>query len=147
MVAEIRQFDAVIPAGTPDTAPVSIDMSFPPRVVAGLTIVVPSGPAGLVGFRITNSGIPIIPAAGSDWIITNGEVIQWPLDGYIDSGSWGLEGYNDGVNDHTVYVRFLLDLITPQAPAATPIIPAETLGSALPAGAPPPPPLPAPAGV
>lgn len=147
MAAEIRQYDATIPAGTPADTPVSFDMSFPPRVVTGLTIIVPAGPAGLVGFRVTNSGIPIIPADSADWIITSGEIINWPLDGYVDSGSWGLQAYNTGSNDHTVYVRFLLDLVTPATPAATPVIPAETLGSALPAGAPLPPSPPLPVGV
>lgn len=110
MSREIRQYTAVIPANTPIAAPVFTDMSFPPRQVDTVEIIVPPGPSGLIGFAIQNSGVTVIPYGSDQWIITANEKIAWPLDGYINSGSWGLLGYNTGSQAHAVYVRFLLSL-------------------------------------
>lgn len=112
MAREIRQFSATIPAGTLTAAPFTQDMSFPARVVDSVEIVVPSGENGFVGWRLENSGVPVIPYDSDEWIVASGENIAWPLDGYITSGSWQLTGYNTGTFDHTVYVRFLLSLPT-----------------------------------
>lgn len=120
MAQEIRQYTLVIPAGTQPGAPVTLDMGMPAREVQGLEIIVPAGPNGLVGFKITNSGLPVIPYDSDEWIITSGEVISWPLSGYITSGAWEISGYNTGTLDHAVYVRFLLTLPpTPGGPVAS----------------------------
>lgn len=112
MADEIRQFTVTIPAGTPQAAPVTIDVSFPPREVSELQIVVPAGGNGVMGFQVQNSGLAVIPYDSDDWIIANNEVISWPLSGYINSGSWQIAGYNTGSLDHSLYVRFLLNLVT-----------------------------------
>lgn len=111
MANEIRQYTLTVPAATPSTAPVTLNCSFPPRRVDALQIVVPPGPAGLVGWRVLCSGVPIIPYASDAWIVTAGEVINWPLIGQPDSGSWQVQGYNAGTVAHSVYVRFLLSLV------------------------------------
>lgn len=110
MAREIRQFTAVVPAGVTAAAPRSFDMSFPPRTVDTLEIIVPPGPSGVVGFAVTNSGIRVIPYNSDDWIITSNEKIVWPLNGYVDSGSWELLAYNTGNDTHSIYVRFLLSI-------------------------------------
>lgn len=120
MASEIRQYSAAIPAGTTPAGALSTDMSFPARVVDTVEIVVPPGPNGVVGFALLNSGVTVIPYDSDDWIISNNEVIQWPLNGYITSGSWQLRAYNTGTNDHAIYVRFLLSL--PNAVASAPLI-------------------------
>ena len=114
MSNEIRAYTLTIPAGTPTTAPVQLDCSFPPRNVDALQVIVPPGPSGLVGWRVLNSGVKLIPYESDDWIITAGEIITWPLTGQITSGSWQVEGYNTGTNDHSVYFRFLLSLVQPR---------------------------------
>lgn len=124
MASEIRDYVFTIPAGTLDTAPATLDVSFPARVVDTLEVMVPPGPNGNMGFALQNSGVQIIPVNDS-WIIANGTTLVWPLNGYITSGSWQLSGYNTGAFDHTIYVRFLLELIaaTPagSAPAFLPV--------------------------
>lgn len=111
MASEIQSFAALIPAGTPINAPVAIDLSFPPRIVTEIDIIVPPGPAGNVGFAIGSAGQHVIPANSGAWIITDDEKINWPLEDYINSGSWTLFGYNLGAYNHTIYVRFLLALL------------------------------------
>lgn len=110
MAVEVRSFAATIPAGTDATAPHRVDLSFPPREVDSITVRVPPGPSGTVGFALQNSDVTVIPIAGEDWIITDDEVITWQLTDQITSGSWQLIGYNTGTYDHTVYVRFALSL-------------------------------------
>lgn len=116
MAREIRAFAATIPAGTPIAAPIKFDMSFPVRAVDGLEIIIPSGPNGFVGFAVTNSGQPVIPYNAGAFIVGNNEKIAWPLSDQITSGSWGLLGYNTGRYAHTIYVRFMLDLVVAAAP-------------------------------
>ena len=115
MTAEIRQFTATIPAGTAQASPVRVSLAMPPREVQGVEIRVPPGPSGVVGFALQNSGVTVIPYDSDPFIVTSGDAINWPLQNYITSGSWQLLGYNTGVFDHSVYVRFLLDLVAPAA--------------------------------
>lgn len=120
MAQEIRHNTFTIPPLTPSTAPVALDMTFPPREVRRLEIVVPPGSNGLVGFHIQNSNLKVIPYGSDEWIITSGEVIGWDLTGYINSGSWQIAGYNTGAKAHAIYLRWLLDLVAPVAYDSTP---------------------------
>lgn len=129
MAQEIRSFTFTVPAGITSDAPAILDMTFPPREVRGIEIVIPPGANGVVGFQLQNSGLPVIPYDSDSWIITNDEVISWPLSGYINSGSWQIAGYNTGVNDHAVYIRFLLDLVAPVAGPSTSLSAVATLTS------------------
>lgn len=135
MAREIRAFTCDIPAGTLLAAPITFDIGFPPRVVDTVELVVPPGPSGTVGFYIANSGVRVIPYDSDDWLIMSGEKVSWPLDGYIDSGAWELTAYNTGVQDHSLYVRFLLSL-TPDRTTRTGTQPIDTdlLDNAAPAG-------------
>lgn len=122
MAREIRTRKAKIPSGTPISAPVTVDVSFPPRVVQRVDLLVPAGANGLVGFQLANSGGQVIPADAGDWIIANGETIVWPLENQIDSGSWQVIGYNTGIYDHTIYLRFLLALVQSAGAGAQPTV-------------------------
>jgi len=110
MAREIRAFTLNVPAGTPASNPVTLDVSFPPRQVDAVQVIVPPGPSGLVGWAILNSNVRVIPYGSDLWIVTAGESISWPLEGQITSGSWQVTGYNTGINPHAVYFRFLLSL-------------------------------------
>jgi hypothetical protein len=122
MAREIRQFTATIPAGTPVAAPVRVPMAFPPRKVVSVEIRVPPGPSGLVGFALQISRLTVIPYQSDAFIVTSADSINWQLEGFADSGDWSVIGYNTGANDHAVYVRFLLDLVTGQAPPGVPML-------------------------
>lgn len=122
MAQEIRQFTALIPAGTLRTAPLSFEMGFPPREVETVEIRVPPGPSGLVGFALQLSGITVIPYQSDAFIVTAADYLTWPMHGYPNSGDWSLLGYNEGTADHAVYVRFLLGYIAQPLQVASPML-------------------------
>lgn len=119
-VTEVRSFAALIPAGTPQNAPVTVSLAMPPREVLEITARIPPGPNGVMGFSLGSSGGSIIPDNSGAWIVTSDERIVWTLDNQITSGAWELRGYNTGAFDHTVYLRFVVRLpIRPALPDTT----------------------------
>lgn len=117
MAAEVRNFAVSVAAGTPQATPQVSPMTVAARIVRGVRVRVPPGPAGLVGWALSVAGTRIIPWGANEWMVQDNEVTEWQLDGQITSGAWQLQAYNTGVYAHTVYVTFLLDLVT-QRPAA-----------------------------
>lgn len=148
MAQEIREFAVLVPAGTPQGAPLVTDVSFPQRVVTSVAWRVPPGPSGLMGWALTSAGAPVIPIQPGAWMVTDNQADTWQLDGYLDSGNWQVSAYNLGVYPHTVYLTFFLDL---PGPAVVPVPPAPgsgagligTSGTVLPASPPAPAPSPA----
>ena len=110
MPDQVLAFSATIPAGTAITAPTTTSMSVGVRFVRRIVIKVPPGPAGKMWFRIAATGSQIIPVNSGAWIVTDNEQIEWDVVGAIESGAFQLIGYNTGVYDHTVYVRFEVDV-------------------------------------
>lgn len=111
MAREVYSYQVTIPAGTSPAVPFTGNTPTPTRTLTELEIVVPPGPAGLMGFAITMGGVNVLPVTPGTWVITDDERITWSLEGQPNSGAWQLTGYNTGVFDHTVYLRFLADLI------------------------------------
>ena len=109
-------------------------VTFPSRVVSQINIKVPPGPRGQVGFAIGNSGMPVIPATIGTWIVTDDEEIQFPLVGYWDSGSWEVFAYNLGNYQHTLYLTFLLDLVSSPSSTVAPIAAADLSNLSTPVG-------------
>lgn len=109
---EVRSFQVTIPAGTTQTSPLVTSIAFPPRVVTAVKWRVPPGPSGLMGWQLTMSnGIAVIPTGGG-FIIADDDGDTWPMTGLPDSGEWEVTGYNTDVYDHSVYIDFLLTLVT-----------------------------------
>jgi hypothetical protein len=109
---EVRVFQVTIPAGTAIATPFRQSITFPVRQVDTLEIIVPPGPSGQMGFAVTMGGVNVLPTVPGTWVITDDETIRWPLDGLPSSGAWQVSGYNLGAFDHTVYMRWLVDVAT-----------------------------------
>lgn len=109
MAAEVRNFAVTVPANTVQASPQVTSLTMPARTVRSIRVRVPPGPAGVVGWALAASGVPIIPWGDGQWIVADNEVIEWPLEGQIETGAWQLRAYNTGVYPHTLYVTFLLD--------------------------------------
>lgn len=127
MPGEIRQFTATVPAGTPQAAPATVAIGFPPRVVRRIDWRVPNGPMGVFGWRLAMGGVQVLPTAGDAWVLANDEAQTWHPEGAPDSGAWSVTGYNTGRYPHAVYLTFHLDLPVPPRPQVQ-LIPAALLG-------------------
>lgn len=131
MAQDVRAFAATIPVGTTQGAPLSVPLIFPPRIVLRVEMDVPPGNAGNLHFALSNAGTVVAPYAPNTWFVAEGTTIAFEPTGFIQSGAWGLVGWNTGAFDHTVQVRFFLAL--PPLPGAAPLapIPADVLSGSL----------------
>lgn len=102
----IYAFAVTIPAGTPQSAPVTVDCMFDPAAVSEVDITIPPGPSGLVGFQLWVLGGQVIPSNQGGWIVGDNRVIPWQVEGQPDSGAWQVVGYNTDIYDHTLYLEF-----------------------------------------
>ena len=129
MAREVRKFAVTIPHGTPQSAPQTFACGFPPRVVVGIEILVPPGPRGNVGLQVAQSGGQVFPTEPGQFLVNDGEIIRWPVEGANTSGAWQVIAYNTGTFDHTVEVRFLVDLpARPSSELAPTFIESGSLG-------------------
>lgn len=112
MAIEVWAFQVTIPAGTPQSALFRQSITMPVRKVDILEWRVPPGPSGLMGFAVTMGGVTVIPHSPGTFIVADDERSEWSLTDLPDSGAWQVSGYNTGVFDHTVYLRWLVDVVT-----------------------------------
>lgn len=115
MSYEVRHFPVTVPAGTPQNAPQTTDVSFPVRDVVGISYHLPRGCVGLVGFYLAMGGVSVLPSAGPKFVIGDGRSGHWPVHGKPTSGAWQVVAYNTGANPHTIQIDFHLDLVEHQA--------------------------------
>lgn len=114
MAERVEVKAATFAAGTLASAPSTVALSWLPGVVRRVEIVVPPGPSGVMGFQILHSAQRIIPFGDDIWIVTDDEPLGWDLSGYPTGDAWAIRGYNTGLFDHTVYMRWFLDEIPSQ---------------------------------
>jgi hypothetical protein len=112
MAQELYSVAVLIPAGTLPSAPAVTPITLPPREYVLLDIMVPPGPQGAVGFALGFANTPIIPTNRGGWIISDDEKFELALDNYPDTGAWQFTGYNTGLYDHTIYLRFHANPLT-----------------------------------
>lgn len=130
MATEIRTYAVTVPAGTSQASAFSQAITFPAREVSQINIRVPPGPRGQVGFAIGTGGMPIIPAGPGVFLVADDQEIEWPLDDVPNSGSWEVFAYNTGNYPHTLYVTFLLDLVSNGSGILSPVSP-DTLSQSV----------------
>lgn len=110
MADQVFSFTCTVPAGTAIATPQTQQLSMPACIVASIGILVPPGPRGLMGFAIGASGVAVIPATPGTWFVVDDYADEWPLENQISSGAWEFFGYNVGQYDHSVYLRFMINL-------------------------------------
>lgn len=153
MAEQVKVFSVSVPAGTLQATPLITQLTMPPRIVDEIEFRVPPGPRGEVGFTLGAAGTQLIPVDPGTWLVTDDEVIHWPLENQHESGSWEFRAYNTGAYPHTLVVRFLVGIpqrrqatvsVTPIPAADLSSLPPPDQGPPLPPGLPPPPALPPP---
>jgi len=108
MASRVETFDVLIPASTPIATPQNTPLVFNDGVVQRMEILIPPGPSGLVGFRVTHSGDVVIPYNRSNWVIADDDTLKWDLENYPTGSAWGLTAYNTDVYMHTLYIRIFV---------------------------------------
>lgn len=122
MAERFQFFTITAPAGTLQSAPLSVATPFNPGVVVEIEVIIPDGHAGLTGIRFTNAGVAVIPFNQSTFIVSNDEKIRWPLDGFLDSTDWAAQVFNTDVYDHSFFVRYLVNENQPSGAQTAPIV-------------------------
>ena len=115
MAEDIQHFTVTCPPGTAKANPQLTDLGLPPRIVRQIDWRVPNGAMGIMGFLMAMGGLPILPSTAFAYVVANGEHGSWIPSKYPDSGAWQCAMYNTGVNPHSVYLTFHMDL--PARPA------------------------------
>jgi hypothetical protein len=118
----IEPFSVPIPAGTLTSAPLVTDLDFADGEVVHITIIVPPGPSGFVGFQFTHLGGPVIPYTGNNFIIADDQRFEWDVSNMPSATGWQMRAYNTDIFQHTLYVIFMIDEIPVGIPPRTPIV-------------------------
>lgn len=116
-----------VPHGTPIAAPATFNLAMPARIVRQISVRVPPGPLGTVGFQIGAAGVQVIPWNVGAWVVDNDRTRYFPVSGQIDTGAWQMFAYNTGTNDHTLYIEFQLETLD-SARSSTDGMPLDLLG-------------------
>lgn len=103
----------VVPAGTLQAAPASVDITVGEATLVEVRILIPVGHNGLTGIAVEMSHSRILPFGKStDWIIGNDERLMFDMD--IDvSGKIQVVGYNLDQRTHSFYVLTHIRYSTP----------------------------------
>lgn len=111
MAREIYRFSVTIPAGTAIANPQRTPFGLALRKVTGIEVLIPPGPRGNVGWKITSDGLQVIPINAGAWFTADGEKAAWELHDQPTNSHWECTAYNTGTFNHTLEFRFLTELI------------------------------------
>lgn len=121
MALRVLPFKATIPANTPVTAPVTVPLALDNWELESLDLEVPPGPAGLMGFQVYNNGVAWIPYGPGNWLIWDDVKERYSLQDQPNASGWAVVGYNTGIFDHSVTLRFHVNVPSSAPTAPTPV--------------------------
>lgn len=105
MPARIYEFTLTVPAGTLQSAPLTVSANTEDNELVTVELEIPPGHNGLTGTRVTKSGVPLIPFSANSWITANDYVHTFPVGDYVQTADLRLQAYNTGTYPHTFYYR------------------------------------------
>jgi hypothetical protein len=109
----VYEITFTVPAGTLPAAPFSQTWKTEDAVIADIELIVPSGHNGVTGFRVMKGDVQLLPFSRGTFLIANNYSRVFPIGTYIPTGDLKLQGYNQGVNPHSFYVRMTVTDYTP----------------------------------
>lgn len=109
MADRIEVRNVTIPAGTLSTAPQVTSLTWRQGYPVRVELRFPPGPSGLVGVKLRHSGVEVIPKSGSAFLIADNEIVGWDIESDLYQPNWQFVAYNEGVYDHTIQIRMLLN--------------------------------------
>lgn len=122
MADRIEPFVLPIPAATPLNAPIVLPTSFLPGIVTRVSITVPPGPSGLMGFLIQHKGQPLIPYLGGTFFVADNRTLTWAVTNMPTNTGWEFLCYNTDIYPHSLYIEYEIDEIPPPVAVSTPLV-------------------------
>lgn len=106
MSDNVLAFPVTIPANTAIASAITTQTPLGISDLVEIRVVVPPGPAGLVGFTINSGGSPTFPKTSNTWFIFDDYVYDQVVSNEINSGQWSVTAYNLDVFPHTLQFYF-----------------------------------------
>ena len=100
------QGTVTVPPGVTPANALEYDLAFNDWEVEAITLEVPHGPAGNLGFYLANNGVQWVPFSVGEWLIWDDHTQTFYPDSYPNATGWGVVAYNTGYFEHSIKVRF-----------------------------------------
>lgn len=101
----------VVPAGNGVQTIGTLNFNIGPSVIRRIILDFPAGCMGNVGIAVTAGKSPAFPNNPNAFIVFDGYQFDTEVSNQIDSGQWGLMGYNTDFVDHQVRSYFFYDYV------------------------------------
>jgi len=107
---DLFSYEFTIPANTPETSAISMDLTLEEGTVNKVQIIIPPGHAALAGMQILKNDEAVIPKSGylkgnNDNLVFDTD-IKIPQDSTTQEYKLTAKGYNDDdTYEHTFYIR------------------------------------------
>lgn len=101
----------VVGAGVTPDAPDVFTLAFNDWEVEAITLEVPPGPGGCMGFYLGNNGVQWVPFSQGEWLIWDDHSQTFYPDAYPNAAGWEVVAYNLGSYPHSIKVRFHVNQI------------------------------------
>lgn len=121
-MSQLWPLTVLTPAGTLPDAPLVTPWPLADANLDYIEIIIPPGPSGQVGVAVYWSGTQIVPWGTDSWIITDNEKVKVPVDSYITISGLSVYTYNEGIFDHSLYLRALVKYTTNPVITQAPVI-------------------------
>lgn len=118
--------DLVVPAGTTEAAPLTVDVPLEDALLVDIEIIVPGGHKGFTGIKIRQSSQQVLPWGNNNWIIADSWSRVFDMDTEIGSQSISVQAFNTDFYDHTFYLRFHIRELDESRLPAVPFTPVLT---------------------
>lgn len=116
------QGTVVVEPGSSPSAPSTFSLAFNDWEVEAITLEVPPGPAGNLGFYLANNGVQWVPYSAGEWLIWDDHSQTFYPDAYPNATGWEIVAYNTGSYPHQIKVRFHVNQIAGPAGAVPPLV-------------------------
>lgn len=110
-------FTILVPAGTPQSAPIFTATPLGLSDVQEIDCVVPAGCAGNVGFQIVAGLSPAYPNTPGGFFVFDDYIFTQEVSNQLNSGQWGISAYNLDTFPHTLRFYFKANYITQPPPS------------------------------
>lgn len=118
MAEQVIRATATIPAGVTADSPDTFEVTLDNWDIVSIDLEVPPGPAGNMGFFLSNNGQPWIPRVVGEYFVWDDHHQSFAVTDYPSGSGWQITGYNTGSYDHIVIVTFHVNPTTIDVPTA-----------------------------